>query len=50
LSLNSGGRVLLLDAGRLVAEGDVATILSDSALMLEHGLEVPARYRQLVLR
>jgi len=44
------GRVLLLDAGRLVAEGDVATILSDSALMLEHGLEVPARYRQLVLR
>ena len=34
-------RVLVLDKGRLVAEGDVKTILADEALMLQHGLETP---------
>ncbi len=34
-------RVLVLDKGRLVAEGDMKTILADEALMLEHGLETP---------
>ena len=34
-------RVLVLDKGRLVAEGDAKTILADEALMLEHGLETP---------
>lgn len=38
-------RVLVLDAGRVVADGDVGTILADPVLMLEHGLEVTARYR-----
>lgn len=35
------GRVLLLDGGRLVADGAVNAILSDAALMEKHGLEVP---------
>jgi cobalt/nickel transport system ATP-binding protein len=34
-------RILMLDAGRLVADGPVATILADSELMKAHGLEVP---------
>jgi len=34
-------RVLVLDQGRLVAEGDVKAILSNEVLMLEHGLETP---------
>ncbi|MEI7899069.1 MAG: ATP-binding cassette domain-containing protein [bacterium] len=34
-------RVLVLDKGRLVAEGEAKTILADEALMLEHGLETP---------
>ena len=34
-------RVLLLDEGRLVAEGPVRTILGDEPLMLAHGLEKP---------
>jgi cobalt/nickel transport system ATP-binding protein len=34
-------RVLVLDAGRLVADGPVQTILGDAALMTAHGLEVP---------
>jgi cobalt/nickel transport system ATP-binding protein len=33
--------VLLLDEGRLVKQGPVCEILSDEALMLEHGLERP---------
>jgi cobalt/nickel transport system ATP-binding protein len=34
-------RVLLLDAGRLIADGPMRAILSDPALMEAHGLEVP---------
>jgi cobalt/nickel transport system ATP-binding protein len=38
-------RVLLLDAGRLVAEGPTATLLADATLMEAHGLEVPYSLR-----
>ena len=34
-------RVLILDAGRLVAEGPTRDILADTTLMERHGLEVP---------
>lgn len=34
-------RVVVLDAGRLVAEGGARTVLGDESLMLEHGLEKP---------
>jgi cobalt/nickel transport system ATP-binding protein len=34
-------RVLVLDGGRLVADGDARTILGDAGLMQAHGLEVP---------
>jgi cobalt/nickel transport system ATP-binding protein len=38
-------RVLLLDAGKLEADGPPAQILADPALMEKHGLEVPYRLR-----
>lgn len=38
-------RVVVLDAGRLVAAGHPHDLLSDAALMERHGLEVPAVYR-----
>lgn len=34
-------RVILLDEGRVVAQGPTATLLADEALMLAHGLEKP---------
>ena len=34
-------RVLVLDGGRIVADGPARTILGDEALMLAHGLERP---------
>ena len=34
-------RVLLLDAGKLVADGATRQVLADPALMHAHGLEVP---------
>ena len=34
-------RTILLDAGRIVADGPTIPLLSDEALMLEHGLEKP---------
>ena len=36
-------RVVLIDAGRIVADGPAAAILGDAALMAAHGQEVPAR-------
>jgi cobalt/nickel transport system ATP-binding protein len=38
-------RVLLLDAGQLVADGPPGEVLCDAALLERHGLEVPAIYR-----
>ena len=35
------GRAVLLDNGRIIADGDAKKIMSDSELMAEHGLEVP---------
>ncbi len=39
--LESCGRVLLLDGGRVAADGPARQVLSDAALMEGHGLEVP---------
>ncbi len=38
-------RAVLLDKGRIVADGDVERIMSDSELMVAHGLEVPVSLR-----
>ena len=45
LILQTCGRVLLLDRGRLIAEGPAAAVLADAALMEAHGLEVPYSLR-----
>jgi cobalt/nickel transport system ATP-binding protein len=45
LILQTCPRVLLLDQGRLIADGPVRTILADAALMDAHGLEVPYSLR-----
>jgi len=37
---------LLLDAGKLVADGPTGTLLADPELMDRHGLEVPYRLRR----
>lgn len=42
LVLRTCSRVLLLDAGKLVADGPARSILADTKLMEAHGLEVPA--------
>ena len=39
-------RVLVLDGGRIVADGPTAQVLDDEALMLAHGLERPHSLRQ----
>jgi cobalt/nickel transport system ATP-binding protein len=39
-------RVLLLDHGRLIADGPAPMLLADAALMDEHGLEVPYTLRR----
>ena len=41
LALDLCSRVLVLDEGRLVAEGPAVSVLSDETLMLAHGLEKP---------
>ncbi len=45
LILQTCGRVLVLDRGRLAADGPARTLLADSALMDAHGLEVPYSLR-----
>jgi cobalt/nickel transport system ATP-binding protein len=42
LILRTCERTLLLDHGKLIADGPTRTVLADAALMEEHGLEVPA--------
>jgi cobalt/nickel transport system ATP-binding protein len=39
-------RVLVLDGGRLIADGPAADLLGDAALMEAHGLEVPYSLRK----
>jgi|SRR5579883_79423 len=39
-------RLLLLDGGRLIADGPAPGLLADAALMDAHGLEVPYRLRR----
>jgi cobalt/nickel transport system ATP-binding protein len=34
-------RVILLDEGRIIADGDADTILRDKELLEGHGLELP---------
>ena len=34
-------RSIILDGGRVIADGSTVELLSDEALMLEHGLEKP---------
>jgi energy-coupling factor transporter ATP-binding protein EcfA2 len=38
-------RVIVLDRGRVYADGPARAILSDEPLMLEHGLELPLSLR-----
>ncbi len=46
LVLDTCPRVLVLDAGRLAADGPAAQLLADAELMEKHGLEVPYRLRK----
>jgi len=48
LILQTCTRVLLLDRGRLMADGPASTVLADGALMEAHGLEVPYSLRGIV--
>ncbi len=45
LVLDTCPRVLVLDGGKLVADGPAAALLADERLMDTHGLEVPYRIR-----
>lgn len=45
LVLDTCSRVLVLDAGRLAADGPAGRLLADAELMERHGLEVPYRLR-----
>jgi cobalt/nickel transport system ATP-binding protein len=46
LVLDTCPRVLVLDAGKLAADGPADQLLADAALMEHHGLEVPYRLRR----
>ncbi|HOT29434.1 MAG TPA: ABC transporter ATP-binding protein [Candidatus Ozemobacteraceae bacterium] len=39
-------RAILIDGGRLVADGPIDTLLADEPLMLTHGLETPASLKR----
>jgi cobalt/nickel transport system ATP-binding protein len=39
-------RAVLLDKGRIIADGDANEIMADSELMEQHGLEVPAGLKE----
>lgn len=43
--LETCSRVLLLDGGKLIADGPARSVLADAALMEAHGLEVPHSLR-----
>ena len=45
LILETCARILIIDHGRLVADGPAHTLLADEALMEAHGLEVPHSLR-----
>ena len=45
LVLEVCSRVIVLDAGRMVADGPAADLLNDEPLMLAHGLERPHSLR-----
>ncbi len=45
LILETCQRALVIDAGRIAADGPARTLLADAALMDEHGLEVPYSLR-----
>ena len=47
LVLDTCPRVLVLDAGRLAADGPTEALLADADLMEKHGLEVPFRLRKV---
>jgi cobalt/nickel transport system ATP-binding protein len=47
LILDTCTRVLVIDGGRLVADGPARAVLADRTLMEAHGLEVPYRLRHL---
>jgi cobalt/nickel transport system ATP-binding protein len=44
--LQTCGRVLLLDGGRLIADGPTRQVLADADLMEAHGLEIPYSLRK----
>jgi cobalt/nickel transport system ATP-binding protein len=46
LVLDTCPRVLVLDGGKLAADGPTENLLADTELMEKHGLEVPYRLRR----
>ncbi|HNW33569.1 MAG TPA: ABC transporter ATP-binding protein [Candidatus Ozemobacteraceae bacterium] len=40
------GRAILIDDGRVIADGPIDTLLADEPLMLAHGLETPASLKR----
>ena len=44
--LETCGRTLIVDRGRIIADGPAPTLLADASLMYAHGLEVPASLRE----
>lgn len=45
LILEACSRAILLDEGRVIADGATGTIFADDSLMMEHGLEIPYSIR-----